>query len=90
MFDVFYLKSEKCQTSLFSAIYYSLIWFKKKKQALEKNQQWLVYNEQREAYVRSIVVHTRELEQQVAQTKETKAEATAGETCKVLGRIFVF
>ncbi|XP_016890280.1 centrosomal protein of 55 kDa isoform X2 [Cynoglossus semilaevis] len=51
--------------------------------ALEKNQQWLVYNEQREAYVRSIVVHTRELEQQVAQTKENKAEATAGKCAEL-------
>lgn len=52
--------------------------------ALEKNQQWLVYNEQREAYVRSILVHTRELELQVAQTKETKPEATADGKCAEL------
>ncbi|KAF7668393.1 hypothetical protein LDENG_00015420 [Lucifuga dentata] len=35
--------------------------------ALEKNQQWLVYDQQRESYVQSILAHTRELEKQQAQ-----------------------
>ncbi|KAM4524700.1 centrosomal protein of 55 kDa isoform 2-T3 [Odontesthes bonariensis] len=40
--------------------------------ALEKNQQWLVYDQQREAYVQSVVTRTLELEQQ-----QTKAEASS-------------
>ncbi|XP_056153682.1 centrosomal protein of 55 kDa [Lampris incognitus] len=35
--------------------------------ALEKNQQWLVYDQQREAYVQSVLARTLELEQQLAQ-----------------------
>ncbi|XP_015230733.1 PREDICTED: centrosomal protein of 55 kDa [Cyprinodon variegatus] len=40
------------------------------KDALEKNQQWLVYDQQREVYVQSVVARTMELEQQLAQAKE--------------------
>uniref|UniRef100_A0A3P9CDJ5 Centrosomal protein 55 like n=1 Tax=Maylandia zebra TaxID=106582 RepID=A0A3P9CDJ5_9CICH len=48
------------------------------KDALEKNQQWLVYDQQREAYVQSVLAHTLELEQQLAQAKQqqTKQEAS--------------
>uniref|UniRef100_A0A3Q3KP86 TSG101 and ALIX binding domain-containing protein n=1 Tax=Monopterus albus TaxID=43700 RepID=A0A3Q3KP86_MONAL len=44
--------------------------------ALEKNQQWLVYDQQREAYVQSTVARAQELELQLAQAKlqETKQE----------------
>ncbi|CAG5906358.1 unnamed protein product [Menidia menidia] len=47
--------------------------------ALEKNQQWLVYDQQREAYVQSVVARTMELEQQLAQAKQqqTKPEASS-------------
>uniref|UniRef100_A0A3P8TIK6 Centrosomal protein 55 like n=1 Tax=Amphiprion percula TaxID=161767 RepID=A0A3P8TIK6_AMPPE len=38
--------------------------------ALEKNQQWLVYDQQREAYVQSVLARTMELEQQLAQAKQ--------------------
>ncbi|XP_071391739.1 centrosomal protein of 55 kDa [Centroberyx affinis] len=38
--------------------------------ALEKNQQWLVYDQQRETYVQSVVVRTMELEQQLAQANQ--------------------
>ncbi|KAM9837935.1 centrosomal protein of 55 kDa [Aulostomus maculatus] len=38
--------------------------------ALEKNQQWLVYDQQREAYVQSILARTHELEQQLNQAKQ--------------------
>ncbi|XP_023132756.1 centrosomal protein of 55 kDa [Amphiprion ocellaris] len=38
--------------------------------ALEKNQQWLVYDQQREAYVQSVLTRTMELEQQLAQAKQ--------------------
>ncbi|XP_017290220.1 centrosomal protein of 55 kDa [Kryptolebias marmoratus] len=50
--------------------------------ALEKNQQWLVYDQQREVYVQSVVARTLELEQQLAQAKqqqtnrETSADAS--------------
>lgn len=50
------------------------------RQALEKNQQWLAYDQQREAYVQSVVGRTLELEQQLAQVKQQHAqqEATSG------------
>ncbi|XP_036406276.1 centrosomal protein of 55 kDa [Megalops cyprinoides] len=35
--------------------------------ALEKNQQWLVYDQQREAYVKAVLARTLELEQQLNQ-----------------------
>ncbi|KAM6896991.1 centrosomal protein of 55 kDa [Xenentodon cancila] len=46
------------------------------KDALEKNQQWLVYDQQREAYVQSVVARSVEMEQQLAQAKQqqTKTE----------------
>lgn len=44
--------------------------------ALEKNQQWLTYDQQREAYVRSVLAHTVELEQQLAHTKQANPEAS--------------
>ncbi|XP_062269643.1 centrosomal protein of 55 kDa [Platichthys flesus] len=43
--------------------------------ALEKNQQWLMYDQQREAYVQSLLTRTQDLEQQLAQAKQTKQEA---------------
>lgn len=47
--------------------------------ALEKNQQWLIYDQQREAYVRSILARVSELEQQLEafkleQAKESRTE----------------
>lgn len=47
--------------------------------ALEKNQQWLVYDQQREAYVQSVVTRSLELEQQLAQAKQqqTKQETSS-------------
>ncbi|XP_026206330.1 centrosomal protein of 55 kDa [Anabas testudineus] len=46
--------------------------------ALEKNQQWLAYDQQREAYVQSVLAHMRELEQQLqAKQPETKKETGA-------------
>lgn len=47
--------------------------------ALEKNQQWLTYDQQREAYVQSVLARTLELEQQLAEAKQqqTKQEATS-------------
>nr|CBN81435.1 Centrosomal protein of 55 kDa [Dicentrarchus labrax] len=49
--------------------------------ALEKNQQWLMYDQQREAYVQSVLARTLELEQQLAQAKQqqTKHEASLDE-----------
>lgn len=47
-------------------------------QALEKNQQWLAYDQQREAYVQSVLAHMRELEQQLqAKQPGTKKETGA-------------
>ncbi|XP_063749140.1 centrosomal protein of 55 kDa isoform X2 [Eleginops maclovinus] len=47
--------------------------------ALEKNQQWMAYDQQREAYVQSVLARTLELEQQLAQAKQqpTNQEATS-------------
>ncbi|XP_056286288.1 centrosomal protein of 55 kDa [Pseudoliparis swirei] len=42
--------------------------------ALEKNQQWLMYDQQREAYVQSVLGRTQELEQQLARL-EARLEA---------------
>ncbi|XP_053496238.1 centrosomal protein of 55 kDa [Ictalurus furcatus] len=39
--------------------------------ALEKNQHWLVYDQQREAYVQGILARSAELEQQLNQAKQT-------------------
>ncbi|XP_029620325.1 centrosomal protein of 55 kDa isoform X1 [Salmo trutta] len=38
--------------------------------ALEKNQQWLVYDQQREAYVKEVLARTVELEQQLNQANQ--------------------
>ncbi|GAA6214264.1 centrosomal protein of 55 kDa-like isoform X2 [Lates japonicus] len=43
--------------------------------ALEKNQQWLVYDQQREAYVQSVLARTLELEQQLAQAKQQQQQS---------------
>lgn len=40
------------------------------RQALEKNQQWLTYDRQREAYVQSVSARTQELERQLAEAKQ--------------------
>lgn len=56
-------------------------------QALEKNQQWLVYDQQREVYVQSVLARTAELEQQLAQAKQQqpKQESTSdGDTNLIL------
>ncbi|XP_068161849.1 centrosomal protein of 55 kDa [Antennarius striatus] len=47
--------------------------------ALEKNKQWLTYDQQREVYVQSVLARSAELEQQLGQAKQqqTKAEATS-------------
>uniref|UniRef100_A0A3B3YZ31 TSG101 and ALIX binding domain-containing protein n=1 Tax=Poecilia mexicana TaxID=48701 RepID=A0A3B3YZ31_9TELE len=47
------------------------------KDALEKNQQWLVYDQQREVFVQSVVARTMELEQQLAQAKQQQQESKA-------------
>ncbi|KAF7705137.1 centrosomal protein of 55 kDa [Silurus meridionalis] len=39
--------------------------------ALEKNQQWLLYDQQREAFVQGILARVAELEQQLNQAKQT-------------------
>ncbi|XP_068168756.1 centrosomal protein of 55 kDa-like [Antennarius striatus] len=43
--------------------------------ALEKNKQWLVYDQQREAYVQLIVARSVELEQQLAEAKKQQTNA---------------
>ncbi|XP_028286943.1 centrosomal protein of 55 kDa isoform X2 [Parambassis ranga] len=45
--------------------------------ALEKNQQWLVYDQQREVYVQSVLARTAELEQQLAQAKQQQPKQGA-------------
>ncbi|XP_063076874.1 centrosomal protein of 55 kDa [Engraulis encrasicolus] len=45
------------------------------KDALEKNQHWLVYDQQREVYVQGVLARTQELEKQLA-NKEAHAEAS--------------
>ncbi|KAM4624555.1 centrosomal protein of 55 kDa [Polymixia lowei] len=42
--------------------------------ALEKNQQWLVYDQQREAYVQSVLARTKDLEQQLAQVNQAQQQ----------------
>ncbi|XP_056385429.1 centrosomal protein of 55 kDa isoform X4 [Hyla sarda] len=42
------------------------------KDALEKNQQWLVYDQQREAYVQGLMARLADLEQQAANTMKTQ------------------
>ncbi|XP_008275805.1 centrosomal protein of 55 kDa isoform X2 [Stegastes partitus] len=45
--------------------------------ALEKNQQWLVYDQQREAYVQSVLARSMELEKQLAQGKQEQPKQEA-------------
>ncbi|KAM8836548.1 centrosomal protein of 55 kDa isoform 1-T2 [Spinachia spinachia] len=45
--------------------------------ALEKNQRWLTYDQQREAYVQSVSARTQELEQQLAKQQQTRREASS-------------
>ncbi|XP_041064993.1 centrosomal protein of 55 kDa isoform X3 [Carcharodon carcharias] len=45
------------------------------KDALEKNQQWLVYDQQREAYVRGLLARIFELEQHNSRCCDSKAES---------------
>ena len=53
-------------------------------EALEKNQQWLVYDQQREVYVKALLAKIFELEQKLEtapqtlpqQTKKTESEGT--------------
>ncbi|XP_077358162.1 centrosomal protein of 55 kDa [Festucalex cinctus] len=45
--------------------------------ALEKNQQWLVYDQQREAFVQSVLARTHELEQQLSQAKQQDSTSAA-------------
>lgn len=40
------------------------------KKALEKNQQWLVYDQQREAYVKGVLAEKYQLEQELHQAKK--------------------
>uniref|UniRef100_UPI0037E76D3B centrosomal protein of 55 kDa n=1 Tax=Semicossyphus pulcher TaxID=241346 RepID=UPI0037E76D3B len=49
------------------------------KDALEKNQQWLTYDQQREAFVQSVLARTKELEQQLAQAKQQQQQHTKQE-----------
>ncbi|XP_049615264.1 centrosomal protein of 55 kDa [Syngnathus scovelli] len=44
--------------------------------ALEKNQQWLVYDQQREVFVQSVLARTHELEQQLSQAKQQDSTST--------------
>ena len=43
-------------------------------QALEKNQQWLVYDQQREHYLRGVLDRLSVLEQQLNQANQTLSE----------------
>ncbi|XP_075072227.1 centrosomal protein of 55 kDa [Mixophyes fleayi] len=45
------------------------------KDALEKNQQWLVYDQQRETFVQGLMARIFDLEQQVANAKKTERQA---------------
>ncbi|XP_063818146.1 centrosomal protein of 55 kDa isoform X2 [Pseudophryne corroboree] len=45
------------------------------KDALEKNQQWLVYDQQREAYVQGLMARIFDLEKQVTNAKQTEEKA---------------
>ncbi|KAJ7987613.1 hypothetical protein DPEC_G00328290 [Dallia pectoralis] len=53
--------------------------------ALEKNQQWLVYDQQREAYVKAVLARTLELEQQLNQAnlalQQQHKEGNSGGKC---------
>ncbi|XP_077481741.1 centrosomal protein of 55 kDa [Stigmatopora argus] len=45
--------------------------------ALEKNQQWMVYDQQRETFVQSVLARTQELEQQLSQAKQRDSDSTS-------------
>ncbi|XP_010893933.1 centrosomal protein of 55 kDa [Esox lucius] len=50
--------------------------------ALEKNQQWLVYDQQREAYVKAVLARTLEMEQQLNQAnRQQHKEGNSDEKC---------
>ncbi|XP_053168208.1 centrosomal protein of 55 kDa [Hemicordylus capensis] len=49
------------------------------KDALEKNQQWLIYDQQREAYVHSLLARIFELEQQLETFNQEQAKGTMAE-----------
>lgn len=51
-------------------------------QALEKNQQWLTYDQQREAYVQSVLTRLMELEQQAKQQQTKREDAADGGSMK--------
>lgn len=51
-------------------------------QALEKNQQWLTYDQQREAYVQSVLTRLMELEQQAKQQQSKREDAADGGSMK--------
>lgn len=51
-------------------------------QALEKNQQWLTYDQQREAYVQSVLTRLMELEQQAKQQQTRREDASDGGSMK--------
>ncbi|KAM6964036.1 centrosomal protein of 55 kDa isoform 2-T2 [Tautogolabrus adspersus] len=48
------------------------------KDALEKNQQWLMYDQQREAYVQSVLARIKELEQQLQTKQKAGSNDSAG------------
>ncbi|XP_042192849.1 centrosomal protein of 55 kDa [Callorhinchus milii] len=64
----FQTQNEKASTQKTTAIQDQL------KDALEKNQQWLVYDQQREAYVRGLLARVFELEQQVGLARQQHRE----------------
>ncbi|CAN9509244.1 unnamed protein product [Ophioblennius macclurei] len=49
------------------------------KDALEKNQQWMTYDQQREAFVQSVHARAMELEQQLAQAKQQQQQQPKAE-----------
>ncbi|XP_062864676.1 centrosomal protein of 55 kDa-like isoform X2 [Trichomycterus rosablanca] len=50
-------------------------------QALEKNQQWLIYDQQREAYVKTVLVKLHQLQQQLNQAKEALSQEEKNAHC---------
>ncbi|XP_062864673.1 centrosomal protein of 55 kDa-like isoform X1 [Trichomycterus rosablanca] len=51
------------------------------KDALEKNQQWLIYDQQREAYVKTVLVKLHQLQQQLNQAKEALSQEEKNAHC---------
>ncbi|KAI5103101.1 centrosomal protein of 55 kDa isoform X1, partial [Silurus meridionalis] len=65
-------RSADMQVSDFLQMHYLLTYFLFPQcKALEKNQQWLLYDQQREAFVQGILARVAELEQQLNQAKQT-------------------